>query len=161
MDYECKIEDRAAQPTVAIRTRTPAAKLPEVMGPAYGQIMAYLGSQGAFPAGPPYSGYYNMDMDDLDVEIGMPVAQPLAGQGNVQASKIPAGRVASTVHTGPYDEFGNAYNALEAFMDEQGVEGYFREQDGQGNVIAYELYLNDPGEVTPEQLRTLILIPLK
>lgn len=152
MSHECKIEERSVQPTLSVRTRTPVAKLPDVMGPAFGQIMAYLGGQGAYPAGPPYAAYYNMDMDDLDVEIGMPVAQPLAGQGEVQASEISAGRVACTVHTGPYEELGKAYAALEQFMAAQNV-------DGTG--VAYEFYLNDPGEAKPNELQTEIVIPLK
>ena len=151
MSYECKIEERAAQPAMSIRTRTPVDKLPEVMGPAYGQIMAYLGEQGAYPAGRPYTAYYNMDMQDLDVEIGMPVAQPLPGAGDVQASEIPAGNAATTIHTGPYKDLGKAYDALQSFMDEQGVEG---------TGAAYEFYLNDPGEVPHSELQTLIVLPL-
>ncbi len=84
-DYACEVKERAAQPALAVRTRTAVQGLPQVMGDALGAVMAYLGELGEHPAGPPYTAYYNMDMQDLDVEIGCPRAfhrhpAPIAGQ---------------------------------------------------------------------------------
>ena len=36
-------------------------------------------------------------------------------EGNVRCIKTPAGEVASTVHTGPYDQLGNAHGAIHAW----------------------------------------------
>ena len=69
--------------------------LPQALGKAYGAIMQYLGELGMPPAGAPFVAYFNMDMQDLDIEIGFPVMQPLPGKGEVQASAIPAGKAAA------------------------------------------------------------------
>ena len=53
---------------------------------------------------------------------------------------------------GPYDQIEPAYNALTKFIQDEGYES---------TGIAYEIYLNDPVEVKPEQLQTQILFLLK
>ncbi len=54
-DYACEVKERAAQPVLAVRTRTAVQGLPQVMGDALGAVMAYLGELGEHPAGPPYT----------------------------------------------------------------------------------------------------------
>ena len=93
MAYECEVHDQPAMPTLSIRMRTPVQGLPEVMGRVFGEVIQYLGSLGEFPAGPPFAIYYNMDMQDLDVEMGFPVIRNVPGQATVQAGEIPAGQV--------------------------------------------------------------------
>ncbi|MBN1874956.1 MAG: GyrI-like domain-containing protein [Anaerolineae bacterium] len=152
MSYQCKIEEKMSQPIVSIRTRTPVQELPRVIGEAYGTLMQYLGSSGKFPVGPAFAAYYNMDMQDLDVEMGFPVAESLPGKNTIVAGEMAAGKYASCVHVGPYDSVGPAYTALTQFVQEQGYEP---------TGVAYEVYLNDPDETPPEKLQTQILFPLK
>ncbi|MFX1446179.1 MAG: AraC family transcriptional regulator, partial [Promethearchaeota archaeon] len=73
MDYKFKIKEIPSQPTLAVRTRTPVMNLPQEIGNAYKAIMEYLGELGVEPVGMPFVIYYNLDMQDLDVEIGFPV----------------------------------------------------------------------------------------
>ena len=152
MAYQCEVKEQTSQPTLAVRTRTSVAKLPEVMGQTYGTIAQYLGSLGEQPAGPPFAAYHNMDMEDLDVEIGFPVSRDIAGRGDIQAGRLPEGRVATCIHIGPYGEIADAYNALSEWVE---AEGY--EPTG----VAYEMYLNDPNETPPEALMTQIVYPLE
>ncbi len=114
--------------------------------------MGYLGELGVYPSGAPFTAYFNMDMEDLDLEIGMPVAEPVAAKGDIASSEIPAGKYVTATHVGPYEKFEETYTVLMAYMGEQGV-------DGSG--VAYEFYLNDPSETPPEKLITEILIQLK
>ena len=93
-----------------------------------------------------------MDMADLDLEIGFPFARPLAGEGDVQASEIPAGKVVQCIHVGPYDQVGAAYGALEAW-----IAGHGLRHAGP----AFEHYLNDPQETPPGQLRTRVVLPVR
>jgi effector-binding domain-containing protein len=93
-----------------------------------------------------------MDMQDLDIEIGMPVPEPLPGQGDIEAGEIPAGQLAACVHTGPYEDIAPAYEALSAWMAQEGYEP---------TGVAYEVYLNDPGDTPPDELRTEVFYPLK
>lgn len=152
MAYRCEVTERASQPTLAIRTRASVEELGKVMGQAYGRIGQYMGELEAQCAGPPYAAYYNEDMEDLDLEIGCPVAQELPGRDEIEAGEIPGGSFATCLHVGPYAEIGPAYEALSEWMEENHL---------QPTGAAYELYLNDPEETPPEELMTQIMFPLR
>jgi effector-binding domain-containing protein len=136
---------------LTIRTRTSVEELPQVLGQAYGSIAQYLAELGEQPAGPPFTAYHNMDMQDLDVEIGFPVSRSIPARGSIQAGEIPEGQVATCLYTGPYTEIEAAYSALTEWVEENGYEAAG---------MAYEIYLNDPSETPPEQLMTQIAFPL-
>jgi effector-binding domain-containing protein len=152
MSYTCEIKEQSSQPVLSVRTTTSVQELPKVLGEAYRAIAEFLGKTGQQPSGPPFAAYYNMDMQNLDVEAGFPVSRTLEGRGNIQASVIPAGKAATTLHTGPYSEIEPAYQALTQWMGEQS-----RKATG----VAYEFYLNDPSDTPPEELQTRIQMPLK
>ena len=152
MSYNCKIEEKPVQPVLSIRTRSAVQDLPEVFGRCYGAIAQYLGELGETPGGAPFAGYYNMDMQDLDIEIGFPVSRPLEGKGEIQTGSIPAGKMATCLHIGPYKEVEPAYNALIEFIAQNKYES---------TGVAYEIYLNDPAETPEEELQTQIVFPLK
>jgi effector-binding domain-containing protein len=152
MAHECDVKEQSSQPTLAIRTRTPVGELSQVLGQAYGAIAQYVGEVGGQFAGPPYVAYYNDDMEDLDIEIGLPVAPQLPGKDEIEAEEIPGGRVATCIHVGPYDEIESAYEALVHWVAENGYES---------TGVAYEFYLNDPAETPAEELMTEIMFPLE
>ena len=91
-------------------------------------------------------------MQNLDIEIGIPVSNKLSNKDEIKASEIPPGKFASCLYIGPYNEISPAYEMLTKYIEDKGYES---------TGIAYELYLNDPSEVPPEQLQTHILFPLK
>lgn len=152
MEYVCEIKEQDARPTLSIRTRTAVQDLPRALEQSYGTIMGYMNELGEQPAGPPFVAYYNMDMADLDIEVGLPVARTLPGQAEIQAGAIPGGPAATCLHTGPYDKLEPAYTALTKWVEQHNhiVSG-----------VAYEFYLNDPDETAPEELQTLIVFPLQ
>ena len=150
MSYPCKVKEQAAQKTLSIRTRAAVQDLPQMFEAGYGQIAQYLGELGEQPVGPPFAAYYNMDMANLDIEFGFPVARILPGRAEIKAGEIPAGQVATCLHIGPYSEMEPAYNALTKWVEDNGYES---------TGIVYELYLNDPRETPPAQ--TQIIFPLK
>ena len=152
MSYNCELIERTAQPVVSIRTRGAVKDLPSILGRSYGALGAYLGRMRQEPAGAPFAAYYNQDMQNLDLEIGFPVAKKVAGQGEIQSGEIPGGRAASCMHTGPYDKIAAAYEALGQWMQARGL---------QGTGACYEFYLNDPQNTPSEKLQTQILFPLK
>ena len=152
MTYTCELVDLRVQPTLVVRTRTSVERLHEVLGPAWGAVMACAGKAGAQPTDPPFVAYHNADMQDLDIEIGMPFAQVLPGEGDVHAHAIPASRAVECVHVGPYAELHDAYRALEAWIAEHG------HQPGR---TTYEFYLNDPGETAAPELRTRVVMTVR
>ena len=149
---KCEVKEQKVQHSLSIRKTTSVQNLPEVLGESYMKIMQYMGEIGEFPTGAPYTAYFNMDMQNLEVEIGFPVATKLPEKGSIKPSEIPAGKYASCLYTGPYNEIESAYKTLTKWIDDNGYEP---------SGIAYEFYLNDPGETSPEKLQTQILFLLK
>ena len=152
MSYKCELVEQPPQPTLSIRSKTNIENLPQELGNAYGAIGQYLGQLGEQPAGAPYAAYFNWDMSNLEVEIGFPVSSTLPDKDEIKSGEIPGGRLARCIYTGPYNEIEPAYNALTAWVKEHGYEA---------TGIVYEFYLNDPGEVSPEDLMTQVVFPLK
>ena len=145
MDYVCEITHQSAKPTLSIRTRSAGAEPARGDGPLLRRHRGLPGQPWARPRPiPVYSAYYNMDMADLDVEIGFGVAAPLPGQGEIAAGWLPEGDVASLLYVGPYDGMAPAYEALGDFMQQKG-----RQPTG----VAYEYYLNDPSKTARSRAR--------
>jgi effector-binding domain-containing protein len=151
MEYVCETKELQETPTIAIRTRTSVENIPVVVGQAFGALGGHMAQQGAQMAGAPYVAYHNMDMQDLDVEVGFPLTALAQGAGAVRAGSIPAGRVATTLHKGAYTDLGAAYEALNAYLQDQGL---------QPSGLVYEFYHNAPDEVKPEDLLTEIVFLL-
>jgi len=152
MGYKCEVKEKKAQPVISVRTNSAVQDLPQVLGKYYGAIAQYLGELRENPTGPPFVAYYNLDMQNLDIEIGFPVSKKLGGKEDIKMSEIPSGRFASCLFTGPYNEIEPAYNELNQWLEEKGYES---------TGVAYEVYLNDPSQTPPEDLKTEILFPLK
>lgn len=152
MDYHCEIKDLPEQPVLSIRTRSSVVSLPKVLGKAFEQLEIRLKDLGEEPAGVPFVAYYNMNMLNLDIEIGFPVKKLLEGNSEIKASTQPAGKYAMTLHQGSYGKIRPAYNALKKKVKE---EGY------QSTGVAYEYYLNEPANTRQEDLLTQVVFPLK
>ena len=152
MTYKCQMTDRKVQPTLVVRTRASVQMLPQVLGRAWGSIMQYASRKGIGPSGPPFVGYHNMDMQNLDLEIGFPFPERVSGEGDVHAGELPGGKAATYLHVGPYDKVAVAYEALQKWM-----EANSHTPSG----VAYEFYLNDPQTTPPAELQTQVVFPLK
>jgi effector-binding domain-containing protein len=137
---------------LSIRTRSSAQNLPAALGKNYGEIMQYLGQLNEKASGAPFVIYYNMNMEDLDIDIGIPVSNKLQSKGDIKSNEIPAGKYGSCLYTGPYTELRFGYEALANFIRKKGYES---------TGIAYEIYVSDPAVVPQEKLQTEILYPLK
>ncbi len=116
MTYHCKVKEQPTQQMLSIRTRVAVRDLPQVFGEGYGKIAQYLGELDEPPIGPPFAAYYNMDMENLDVELGFPVARTLPGREEIKSGEIVAGQVATCLHTGPYSGIEPAYTTLMEWM---------------------------------------------
>ena len=149
MHTQCEVIEYPDRPMLSVRTRAGVQDLPRVLGDIYGRIMVYLGEVKTQPTGMPFVIYYNMDMSNLDIEVGFEAPNGLSGKEDIQAGKIPAGKVVSLIYTGPYEECGPAYEAMGKWMIENNL-------DGTGVVI--EFYLNDPQVDPPAQTRIEMLI---
>jgi len=152
MNIKFEIIDLVPDPLLVIRKVTSVNDLPQEIGKAYHQIAAYLNELGEQPAGVPFVAYYNLDMENLDVEMGFPVAKELPGQGNITPARMPAVRAATFTHIGPYRDMSAGYEAINHWLAEQ-------KEEPTG--VVYEYYYNSPAEVPETELMTKVLFLLK
>ncbi|MDW7733461.1 MAG: GyrI-like domain-containing protein [Methanolobus sp.] len=152
MDSEIEIKEEQSHPVLSIRTRAAVRDLPAVIGESYEKIMQYMYRIGQEPAGAPFVAYYNMDMEDLDLEIGFPVAEPLDGSDEIDRSEIPAGKYVSMTYKGPYAGMEKPYTEMAKWIEENGYKA---------KGISYEYYYNSPMEVPESELLTRIVMPVE
>lgn len=142
-----KVEERAEQPYMAIRTQATMQTLDTVIPQGIGEVFAWLGKQGAAPAGAPFVRYLVIDMEALlEIEVGVPVANALSGDGRILAGVLPAGRYASLIYTG-IDNGIQANWALLKWGAEQGlVWDTWKAENGDGWGARFESFLTNPDE---------------
>lgn len=152
MPYPCELKDYPDRYTLTMRTRTSIQNLPQFLGAAYGRIANYIAELGMVPVGVPFATYYNMNMQDIDVEVGFPVSEDLPGKDQIQPCLWKKGLYATTTFTGPYRDLGPAYKELNDFVTRSGH---------QTTGIVTEFYLNDPANTPQEDLKTEIEFQLQ
>jgi len=145
-----EILQKAEQPTISIRTNTNVENLPMHIGESYGKMAVYLKEIGEFLSDVPYVGYHNMDMQNLDVEIGFPVSKPLPGKGDIKPGFIPAGKVIFCMYRGAYGEMGPVYGEMSKWIEDNNYKPVG---------TAYEHYYNGP-EFPESEMLTMIVMPL-
>jgi len=158
---EAEIRELMPQPSAAVRVTQPMSEmdLAALFDEHLPNIAHRLADLGVEPAGPPYGRYHEFGPERVDVEIGIPVRPPVsnlstpetAQPGELFASQLPGGQVAITIHRGAYDGLSGTYDALHDWIHEQGRD------EGPG---PWESYVDDPGEVPIDQLKTEVIWPL-
>lgn len=147
MNNTIELIQQQALPTLSVRRRAAVQDLPATLGQAYSEIMNYAMPLGASISGPAYVIYYNMDMSDLDIEIGFVCEQLVLGNGSITSDEIPAGSYVTAIHTGSYAAMEPLYGAMSTFIQENGLA-----PTGE----AIEFYYNSPSEVPESELKTKI-----
>ena len=148
-----KVDERSEQPYVGIRVQVPMQKFPQVIPQLLDELFGWLGKQGIAPAGAPFMRYHVINMSAaMDIEMGVPVATSVTGDGRVSAGVIPAGRYASLVYTGNKNGIkGNA--ALLEWGAKNGlVWDRWEAENGDGFGARVEFYLTDPAD-EPDQAK--------
>ncbi|HOG65731.1 MAG TPA: GyrI-like domain-containing protein [Spirochaetota bacterium] len=144
--------------------------LGKAMKPAYCMVMEKMQETGLIcPRGMvPFTRYNRIDWSEMekrglratlkmlfakkwDMDIGIPVDRMTEIRGEVSFLDCRLGRCVSTVHIGPYQKVSQAYTRVLKMARDQGLALADH---------SYELYLNDPNDVPPGELRTEILIPI-
>jgi effector-binding domain-containing protein len=147
-----EIQDMKEKLALTIRKITSIQNMPSVLEEGYREIMQYVKEIGAKEPIESFVIYHNMDMSNLEIDIGFTVPEKLPDKGHIKMSSIRAGKYATALHEGPYDTLTNTYNELTAFVKEK----EFEVEDW-----VYEVYLNNPMDNPEEPPRTVIYFPLK
>ena len=100
------------------------------------------------PAGQPFCKYNVIDMDrQLEVEAGLPVAAPATGDDQVLAAVLPAGRYATTWHTGHPDGLAGATRTLLDWAAHHGLAWDVTPAPaGERWGCRLEIYHDEPGQ---------------
>ena len=83
MGYIIQIAETENQPVLSVRTKTSVENLPNIVGEVFGSIAGYIAANGDEPLGPAFIAYYNLDVENLEVEIGFPVAREMEGKAEI------------------------------------------------------------------------------
>ena len=148
-DFEFR--QTAEQPTAAIRMTRPVSQIGPAMGEAFPKLYHAVVTSGVEPAGMPLSRYFDFGPEETTFECAIPFVAPFAPTSEVQASSVGGGEAACALHVGPYDTLSETWQALTAWVAEQG-----RQPSGP----FWEIYLNEPQEVDASELKTELYIPL-
>ena len=154
MERKIEVKELAGQPVLGVRFKTDMPDIGENLGRAYGTLFAHLGKMGEFPAGPPLSLYHDGEYkeEDADVEACVPTAKLLPGEGDVKGYELSGAKVASTLHMGPYEQVGDAYQELMLWISEQGY---------RPTSPCREYYLVGPEQSeNPAEYRTEVICPI-
>ena len=117
MDHDVAVRTTVASPTAVVAQATTWQEFPRLWGSLLDEVYAFVRAGGTTQTG------HNVMLyrDDVpNVEVGVQVAGPFAASGRVIPSELPATRVASTVHRGPYDGLTAAHDAVHAWCAEHG-----------------------------------------
>ncbi|GAA0809466.1 GyrI-like domain-containing protein [Spirilliplanes yamanashiensis] len=141
------VEQRAAQPYVAVRGHVTMQTVGHVAA-RVSEVFDWLGERGIDAAGAPFLRYEVIDMVGvLAIAAGVPVAQPVTGDGEVVAGELPAGRYVVALHTGHPDTLEAATRDLLDWAAAQGLAfDVAPGPDGEQWGARLETYLSDPAE---------------
>ena len=116
MPYEIKLTNTEAIPTAVIRSRVQPKELSKFVPAACGEVWSFIRS-----AGLPRPGrHVALYLDTGLVEVGAEVSERFTGNDRVHYSQLPAGRVVTTTHFGPYARLGDAHSEVRRWCAEHG-----------------------------------------
>ena len=153
MDYEIHVKQLPPQHVVTRRQHTTLGELPSAMHAAIAGIATSVEPPGA-ARGAPFAIFHDQPFrpDDMDVEFGLPLTPDVKVAPGAGVERVlDAGPVASLVHVGPYEQIGQAYEALYRWLGAHGMSP-------KGPPC--ETYLVGPAEATPAEYRTEIDVPV-
>jgi len=118
---------------------------------SFDKITKHLDNLNELPGGAPIDCFHNMDLGNLDVEIGFPVANHLSGKDDIDANTLPSQKAVTAIDLVPYEKQDPMLEELFAWIQSNGYEM-------QGEV--YYQYLND-AERPENELLTRMILPIK
>jgi len=102
--------------TAVIRGRLEPRELAKFVPAACGEVWAFVRA-----AGLPRPGrHVALYLERGAVEVGAEVSEPFVGNDRVVCSRLPAGRVATAPHFGPYPRLSEAHAEVRRWCDEHG-----------------------------------------
>ena len=110
MDYDIRLERVPGRSLAVVGRRASLAELSRVVPEACGAVWQMLRARRIEGAGRNVAVYLD---DRINLEVGVEMDRPFEAGGELLASSTPPGTVATTVHFGPYQQLGEAHQAVQ------------------------------------------------
>lgn len=154
--FEITIVEEKPQLVAGMRRRGHYKEIAKML-PA---LFEYAMSRGAVIAGPPFYLWHEKNVEDAmkadeagnaEIEVCAPIVERIPETDEIKCYELSGGRMAKIIHKGPYEAIGPVYEKLFAWL---------QENDHEVTGPIREAYLNDPREVAPEEILTIIYAPI-
>lgn len=154
-----RIDIRTEQPYLGIRVQTPFRGMSKQVGQLNKALRAWMKQYPHAVAGPRFLRYHVIDMaGEMDIELAVPVHEPLAAQGQLTAGVLPAGRYASLIYS------GSGLRGNKTLLEWGAANGlrWDKQETAKGDVFGarYETYLTDP-DAEPRKLKWQIEVTIR
>ena len=141
MTYDIRVENFRGQNLAVVRRQATKPQLGGVIQQACGTVWNAIRAQNV--KGGRHVAVY---LDSVyNLEIGAEVDAPFPGAGDVIASTLPAGEVATTTHFGPYQKLGEAHEAIHRWCEKNHREPIRPCWEIYGHWI--DAWNNDPSQI--------------
>jgi len=157
MAYSITKKNLAPQPVLVVRRTVKRSEIASTIAEALPRVFQYAQQNGIALVGQPFTRYLEVGPGLVTMEPGMCVAAGTAfpktsGDIQVVSDTLPGGPVATTTHSGPYDQLSDAYAAIEEWAKAEGLV------TGRG---LWEVYVTDPADYPdPKDWKTEVFWPL-
>src|SRR6185436_19096675 len=95
--------------TAVVRSRVPPRELAQFVPATCGEVWSFIRAAGLPRPGRHLALYLD---GQGSVEVGAEISEPFVGNERVHCSQLPAGRVVTTVHLGPYKRLSEAHATI-------------------------------------------------
>lgn len=156
---EPKIDYRPQKSYMGIRFQTPMRGMSKEVSKLFKELNNWAKQHPLEVAGPPFLRFHVIDMKgEMDIEVGLPVAQILPNEGRVACGTLPAGRYASLIYTGS-GLSGN--KALIEWAKANNLRwDHWDDPKGDAFRARYESYLTDP-KIEPHKTKWEVEVAIK
>jgi effector-binding domain-containing protein len=143
-------------------------QMPGAMGKNFKELMTFMESKNIKCTDVPYARYVNIDLDSevnkgfismvIDMFTrkwhffsGFSVPEKVEVVGRIKHSFIPKQKYIKAIHKGHYHKVGDTYKKIHSYIKSEGIKV---------GSESFEFYMNDPHKTKPEDLETVVLMPV-
>lgn len=166
MTYSITKQELPPQPVLVVRRRVKRSEIAATIGEVLGHVFQYAQQNGIALAGLPFTRYVEVGPGLMTIEPGMRIAAAgqdgipvdaawaqTSGGAEVVKDTLPGGPAAATTHMGPYETLPDAYAAVQAWIESEGLAAAGP---------PWECYITDPAEYPdPKDWKTDVFWPVR
>lgn len=121
MNHEIEVRHLEEQPTVSIREQVARDMIGPMLAERVTEIEAFIAGRRGQSTGNPFARLHNygeVERDDVDLEVGVPTMETVdcPAETAFDAGMLPGGPAAILRYRGPYEQIGDAYEQLQAWV---------------------------------------------